>query len=266
MQLHYKKFGTGCPLIVLHGLYGSSDNWYSFGRKLSEYFTVYLVDQRNHGRSPHRPDFNYDVLTADLEELLDTEKIDYACLMGHSMGGKVALNYAFKNPSRVRKLVVIDIALRSYAAEGNFAPQAFMHQKIVNSLNRLEIAGSKTRSSIEKELSADIPQKPIRQFLLKNLRRNTDGEFYWGLNIKSLKNNLFRILDGIDSDGKTFDNKVLVISGVHSGYINDEDKILYKQVFPNVKIVEMDSGHWLHAEEPEKLLELLIHFLPIKEI
>ena len=265
MQLHYKKFGKGCPLIVLHGLYGSSDNWYSFGRKLSEYFTVYLVDQRNHGLSPHHPDFNYKVMTEDLEELLDTENIEYACLMGHSMGGKVAMNYTLKNPSRVRKLVVIDIALRSYSIEGDFAPQASFHQKIVDSLNRLDINSTNTRALIEKELSVDIPQKPVRQFLLKNLKRNRDGEFYWGLNIKALKNNLFRILEGIDTNNKIFDKKVLVISGVHSGYINNEDKILYKQVFPNVEIVEMDSGHWLHAEEPEKLLELLINFLPIYE-
>jgi pimeloyl-ACP methyl ester carboxylesterase len=204
-------------------------------------------------------------MTEDLEELFATENIEYACLMGHSMGGKVAMNYTLRNPSKVRKLVIIDIALRSYGIEGDFAPQAFFHQKIVDSLNRLDIKNSKTRSSIDKELSVDIPQKPVRQFLLKNIRRNHDGEFYWGLNIKALKSNLFRILEGVDTNGKTFDNKVLVISGVYSGYINDEDKIQYKRVFPNVKIEEVDSGHWLHAEEPEKLLELLVNFLPANE-
>lgn len=257
--------GNGCPLIVLHGLYGSSDNWYSFGRRLSEYFTVYLIDQRNHGHSPHHPDLNYNVLTADLEEFLNNENIDYACLMGHSMGGKVAMNYSLRNPSKVRKLVVIDIALRSYTIEGDFAPQAFIHQKIVDSLNRLDISNTKTRSAVEKALSVNIPQKPLRQFLLKNLKRKQNGDFYWGINIHALKNNLIRLLDGIDTNEKVFDNPVMVISGVHSGYINNADKTLFKNVFPKVKIIEMDTGHWVHAEQPEKLLNLLVDFLPLSD-
>ena len=265
MQLHFRKFGNGCPLIVLHGLYGSSDNWYTFGRRLSEYFTVYLVDQRNHGNSPHHKDLNYKVMTEDLSELLDAENIEKACLMGHSMGGKVAMNYTLLNPSRVRKLVVIDIALRSYALEGDFAPQAFIHQKIVDSLVDLDISDSRTRSAIEKDLSTNIPQKPLRQFLLKNLKRTKEGGFYWGLNIHALKNNLINLLDGVDTSGKIFENPVMVISGIHSGYINENDRDLFMNVFPNVNIIEFDTGHWVHAEQPDKLLNSLVDFLPLKE-
>ncbi len=265
MQLQFKKMGNGCPLIVLHGLYGSSDNWYTFGRRLSEYFTVYLIDQRNHGDSPHHPDLNYEVMTTDLEEFMNSENIDFACLMGHSMGGKVAMNYTLRNPSKVRKLVVIDIALRSYALDGNFALQAIIHQKIVDSLNRLDISKTHTRSVVEKDLSVDIPQKPLRQFLLKNLKRKPDGNFYWGLNIEALKNNFTQLLEGIDTEGKVFDKPVMVIGGVHSGYIQDKDKISFRNVFPGVKIVKMDTGHWIHAEQPEKLLDLLVEFLPVNE-
>jgi esterase len=265
MQLHYKKFGAGCPLIILHGLYGSSDNWYTFGQKLSEYFTVYLIDQRNHGNSPHSPELNYKVMTADLEEFITAENIDYACLLGHSMGGKVAMNYTLQNPSKVRKLVVIDIALRSYATDSTFAPQAYFHQKIVESLNQLDISAAKTRSAVDKDLSVNIPQKPLRQFLLKNLKRKPDGKFYWGLNLQALRNNLIRLLDGINPNNQIFENPVLVISGTQSGYINDEDKNAIYRVFPNAKILELDTGHWVHAEEPEKLLELLVEFLPAKE-
>ncbi|MGD2033712.1 MAG: alpha/beta fold hydrolase [Bacteroidales bacterium] len=265
MLLRYKKFGNGCPLIVLHGLYGSSDNWYTFGKKLSEYFTVYLVDQRNHGESPHHPELNYRVMTGDLEELLLSEHIDYACIMGHSMGGKVALNYTLRHPGKVRKLVVIDIALRSYSHKSNYAPQAFFHRKIVDSLAELDISKTNTRSVIDKDLSVNIPQKPLRQFLLKNLKRNHKGKFYWALNIPSLRNNLHKLLDGIDAKGMVVDIPVMVISGMHSAYIRENDKAMFKKVFPNIRVVELDSGHWVHAEQPVKLLDLLVDFLPLEK-
>ncbi len=204
-------------------------------------------------------------MTQDLAEFFCSENLEYACIIGHSMGGKVAMNYTLQNPSKIKKLVVIDIALRSYSPSGNFAPQAFIHQKIVESLNNLDISVAKTRLEIENRLSVDIQQKPLRQFLLKNLKRNHKGKFYWGLNIKALKNNLTLLLNGVDTENKTFHNPVLVISGVHSGYINSEDKTMFRKVFPRVRIEELDSGHWVHAEHPDKLIELLVDFLPLKD-
>jgi esterase len=261
MKLEFKKFGNGFPLVILHGLYGSGDNWFTIGRNLSSYFTVYLPDLRNHGTSPHSDDHNYDLLTDDLEEFFVDQQITNACLIGHSMGGKTALNFAFKNPDKVAKLVVVDIAIRSYSIEGEFAPQAIMHRRIIDLLLAIDIQHTTSRSEIDKNLSTKIPQKSIRQYLLKNLKRKEDGEFYWGLNLHSLDMNIQRILDAIDCQNITFIKPVLIISGKNSGYITKDDLTDFKDVFPNMIFHELDSGHWVHVEQPEKFLEILRDFL-----
>lgn len=263
MKLFFRKSGKGCPLIILHGLYGSGDNWFTIGRKLSNHFTVYLVHQRNHGLSPHHPDFNYEIMTADLEELFEDEKIESACLMGHSMGGKVAMNFTLRHPDKVKKLVVIDIALRNYILTGKFAPQAIQHQKIVKALSELQINHSDNRSDIDKELSKDIPEKPIRQFLLKNLKRNDQGNFYWGLNLMAIEDNLQSLLIGVNTTQSKFLGPVLVIRGTKSGYISNSDKEEFAQFFPAVIFHDFDAGHWIHGEKPEELIQLLLQFLPI---
>jgi esterase len=263
MKLFFRKSGKGCPLIILHGLYGSGDNWFTIGRKLSAHFTVYLVHQRNHGSSPHHPEFNYEVMTNDLEELFENEKIDSACLMGHSMGGKVAMNFTLRHPHKVKKLVVIDIAMKNYMLSGNFAPQAIMHLKIVKALSELQINHSENRKEIHSELSKDIPEKSIRQFLLKNLKRNEHGEFYWGLNLMAIEDNLSGLMEGINQVQSKFLGPVLVIRGVRSGYISDADKEEFVHFFPAVTIHDFNAGHWVHGEKPEELIQLLIKFLPL---
>ena len=263
MMLNYKKIGNGCPLIVLHGLYGSGDNWYSFARALSPYFTVYLVDQRNHGQSPHSTELNYEVLTTDLEEFLQQHQLEKVCIMGHSMGGKVAMNFTLRNPKKVYKLVVIDIALRSYTANIAASPQLSIHKKIISALDSLDLDFADTREELDKQLARYLPQKPIRQFLLKNIKRSKAGDFSWSLNIEALKNNLSLLLDAIDSSGKTFNGPVLVISGENSGYITEADHNDFRKAFPNVEIVRFPTGHWVHSEQPGMLREKLLEFLPM---
>ena len=267
IKLHFTKLGEGCPLIVLHGLYGSGTNWHNIGKALSSYFTVYLLDQRNHGESPHDPDLNYEAMTDDLREFMDNEKLDSACLLGHSMGGKVAMNFALNYPDRVDKLVVIDIALRSYREDfiGGQTLQSTIHQKIVRALSGLDIDFIETREEADKQLARDLPQRAVRQFLLKNLKRKGNGEFYWGLNLEAVKANLFQVLDKVERSGKTFGKPVLVINGSKSGYITEQDKKEFRETFPAVRIEDLDAGHWVHVEQPEELIKLLTQFLTEKD-
>jgi esterase len=263
-QLHYSKVGKGDPLIILHGLYGSGSNWHTIGKALSQYFTVYMPDQRNHGNSFHDPELNYTILTSDLEEFMNTLRISKACLLGHSMGGKTVMKFTFEHPDRVTKLVVIDIAMRSYMKEfrNNPTMQSAVHQKIVHALTSLDIDFSETRDEVDKQMARYVPQKDIRQFLLKNLKRDETGKFYWGLNINAVKENLSRLLDEIIMPDKPFPGPVMVISGKRSGYISELDKKDFRTAFPAVQIEELDSGHWVHAEQPDELLDLLMKFLP----
>lgn len=263
MKLFFRKSGKGCPLIILHGLYGSGDNWFTFGNKLSKYFTVYLVHQRNHGSSPHHSEFNYEVMTNDLEELFEDEKIESACLLGHSMGGKVAMSFTLRHPHMVKKLVVIDIAMKNYVPSGAFAPQATAHQNIIQSLIELPIHHFENRNDVEKELSTNITEKSIRQFLLKNLKRNEQGDFYWGLNLMAIEDNLIGLMDGVNKTQSKFLGPVLVIRGTQSGYISNTDKEEFLQFFPAVEIHDFDAGHWIHGEKPRELIQLLLKFLPL---
>jgi len=261
MILEYKKYGNGFPLIILHGLYGSGSNWYSIASELNSYFTVYLPDLRNHGLSPHNDEINYNIMTTDIEEFFSYQNIEKANLIGHSMGGKLVMNFALKNPSKIEKLIIIDIALRSYSVDGDFAPQALVHRNIIDSLKTLDIKSSKSRSEIDQKLAEHIKQRSIRQFLLKNLKRNENGDFYWGLNLHALDKNLYRMLDAIEFQNRSFNGPVLVISGKNSGYINEEDKKDFKIAFPNMTFVEFDTGHWVQVEQTEKFVECIEKFL-----
>jgi esterase len=261
MKLVFKKFGSGCPLIILHGLYGSGDNWYSIGKALSQNFEVYLVDLRNHGSSPHHPDMNFDLMTSDIEEFFIDEKLEKVCILGHSMGGKIAMNFTLNNPNKVVKLVIVDVALRSYTTTGDYSQEANTHRKIVDSLAKLDISGSRSRKDIDLELSQYITQKPLRDFLLKNLDRQKSGEFSWTLNIESLNNNLTNLLEGINPGKRIFGGPVLLITGKQSIYVTAEDYVQFRNVFPQIRIEEFDTGHWVHAEQPEKIINLLVEFL-----
>jgi esterase len=261
MRLNFRKTGTGFPLVILHGLYGSGSNWFSIATDLGSSFTVYMPDQRNHGDSPHSDELNYELMTSDLETFFIEHNIEKACLMGHSMGGKIAMDFTLKNPSKVEKLIVVDVALRSYAVEGLFAQQAFIHRNIVDSLKSLDISNTQSRKEIDNRLSLRINQLSVRQFLLKNLKRNEKGNFYWGMNIQSLDANLHRMLDGVQFQNKAFTGRVLVISGKNSGYIKEDDLTDFKTAFPKMIFTEFDSGHWVHIEQTEKFLECIKDFL-----
>lgn len=252
MKLNFKKSGSGVPLIILHGLFGSADNWFSVAKELEKDFTLYLIDQRNHGDSPQSGDWNYEVMAEDIKELMDDERIGSANLMGHSMGGKTAMKFAFKYPEKVNKLIVADIAPRFYPVH---------HQEILEGLNAIPIDELKSRKEADDILSKYINNTGIRQFLLKSLGRNESGGFMWKINLPVITQKIDNVGEEIVSD-KTFDKPTLFMGGENSDYISDNDKEEISELFPNSHVIFIkNAGHWLHAEQPAAVVETVRAFL-----
>jgi esterase len=261
MKLFCRQSGTGQPLLILHGLYGSGDNWHSVGKVLSQYFEVFLIDLRNHGNSPHHPEMNYEVMIDDLKEFIIDRSLDQIYLVAHSMGGKVAMGYTLQNPDKVAKLVIVDIAMRSYETQETFNKEAAAHKIIIESLGKIDISGSRSRADIDQQLAGYLSHKPLRDFILKNLKRNAEGKFYWALNVAALKDNLSKIMQGIDANNNIFNRPVLLIKGKKSVYVNNEDYQQLRNTFSKIKMEELETGHWVHAEQPENVTALIKEFL-----
>lgn len=252
MQLHFQELGEGKPLIILHGLFGSSDNWMTIGRKLAETFKVFLIDQRNHGDSPHSKTHNYEVMAADLKEFIETHEIEQPHIMGHSMGGKTAMQFAVENPDLFDQLIVVDIAPKAYPVH---------HDTILKGLKSIDLSHLKSRTDADKALAEYVPEKGVRQFLLKNLTRDDDKSFTWKINLPVIEASIETIGQGLEKKLATEKN-VLFIGGADSDYIRKEDTITIVNFFPNatVKMIE-GAGHWIHAEKPDEFLEMVEDFL-----
>jgi esterase len=267
MRLYARKMGEGPALVILHGLYGSSDNWLTIAKSLATNYAVLLPDLRNHGRSAHDYAMNYDNMSEDVIEMLDELSIEKAVIMGHSMGGKVAMTIALNWPERVDKLVVVDIAPVSYLSKEASPEAGTDHAKIIYALRSLDTSSLKSRAEADKRLSYSIPHTGTRQFLLKNLHKAVSGEYAWRINIKSIEDNLKAIMDNIclkskERDCETQSFPVLFIRGEASKYVAEMHYPAIKKIFPKSTITTLfDAGHWLHAEQPEAFLEVLKDFL-----
>ncbi|MCR9249784.1 MAG: alpha/beta fold hydrolase [bacterium] len=251
MKLHFRKYGEGEPLLILHGVFGSSDNWQTVGKAFAENYEVYLIDQRNHGNSPHHEDFNYDVMANDLLELMDDHKLESAHILGHSMGGKTAMNFAATFPERVKKLIVVDIAPKFYAPH---------HQQIIEGFRSVDLDALTSRGEADKAMSTVISNMGIRLFLLKNLKREDSG-FGWKINLDVIERNITNVGSGLEADQK-FDGHTLFIAGGNSDYIQEHDFGLISSHFSNYKFEKIEgAGHWVHAEKPKELFEIVSKFL-----
>ncbi len=256
MQLFHRKFGEegDQTIIILHGIFGTSDNWYSYARRLSqEGFEVFTLDQRNHGQSPHSDNFNYLAMTDDLFDFIDEHEIEDPILLGHSMGGKVAMRFALENPQMVNKLIVVDISLKAYGPRKQ-------HKSIIKAMKSVDLALVKTRKEVEDQIANLVPELRIRQFILKNLHRKEKDEFEWRINIPGIEQNLDQLFDGIDTITK-FEKPTLFVKGGASDYIllEDYDQIRYN--FPNAEIITIaDASHWVHVESPERFYQLTMGF------
>ena len=251
MKLNFKVSGEGEPVLILHGLLGSLDNWQTIARKMSEKFKVYIIDQRNHGKSPHSSEMNYKVMADDVVELMDDENIPSAFVIGHSMGGKTAMQLAAEHPERVEKLVVVDIAPKEYEAG---------HDKIFEALYSLNLGDIQSREDADEMLAKKISDYGIRQFLLKNLSREKEG-FEWKINLEDIHQNYDKITSEIHF-AWPFDKPVLFIRGGKSDYITEADFDQIHSLFPNSEIKTIkEAGHWVHAEAPDQILEIVSKFL-----
>lgn len=252
MELFYREFGQGNPVIILHGLFGFSDNWQTIAKSLADHHLVITPDLRNHGRSPHVPGHSYPEMADDLKTFMEAHWVFSAAIVGHSMGGKAAMQLALSHPDLVERLVVVDIA--PGRAEDN-------HSSIFDALLDMDLSKMKSRQEAETYLSERIADVGTRQFLLKNITRESDGSYTWKMNLPVLRRHFNDILAPVES-ADPFDKPVLFIRGSRSNYIKDADFPLIKTLFPQAEIVTVeDAGHWVHADKPAELLLLLKQFL-----
>ncbi len=264
MKLFYRKTGSGRPMIIMHGLYGSSDNWMGVAKLLSDRFEVWLPDLRNHGRSPHDDNQNYELMRDDIRQMMDDTGLERAVLLGHSMGGKVAMCFAQHHPDRIEKIIVADIAPKSY--KDLYREESPNHRDILYSMKNAGLSIAKTRRDIDNILEDTIKSRRVRSFLMKNLDRRDDGSYRWTLNLDVLIRELDNIMDGVNTN--CFDPAfpltgfpALFIRGEKSPYINDEDIETIERIFPGAQLVTIEgAGHWLHAEKPGEFADAVRTF------
>lgn len=250
--LHSKIIGNGKPLLILHGLFGMSDNWMTLGRHFAEYFEVHLIDLRNHGRSFHDDCMNYEVMSRDIWEYCHHYHLNSVYVLGHSMGGKTAMFWAVQHPEMVEKLIVADIAPKKYSNR---------HQLIFKALNSIDFEVLKTRKEVERKLSETISDLGILQFLLKNVYHQTTEKLAFRFNREVLEKN-YALLNETLPPFATFDKETLFLKGEKSDYIRDEDQSLIQAHFPQSNIATIsNAGHWLHAENPNVFYENCMLFL-----
>jgi pimeloyl-ACP methyl ester carboxylesterase len=251
MKLYFKKIGEGSPLLIVHGLFGSADNWGTLAKKLAINHTVYLIDLRNHGRSPHSELMTYDLMADDLFNLINDEEIHNPVLLGHSMGGKAALEFSKKYPNVLRKLIIADIGIKSYPMH---------HDVILKGLKNVNLNLINTRNTAQQALSEFVKEVGIQQFLLKNLYWIEKGKLAWRMNLSVIAENIHEILKEIKVDKTNI--QTLFLRGELSDYILEEDYSELFNKFPNSEIKTIvNAGHWLHAENPKDFFKEVNDFI-----
>ncbi len=253
MKLFFRKMGSGKPLFILHGLFGSSDNWQTLGKRFAENYTVYFIDQRNHGRSPHSPEHTYKVMSDDLTELIEDEKLDKVILMGHSMGGKTAMYFAVNHPEKVDKIVVVDIGPKEYP---------ITNKDILDAVEKVKLKDVNSRKQVEEVISHDIKDPRTVQFILKNLYWDDNQKLTWRFNTEALKNALATIAEATPIPAKPLQIPALFIKGEQSEYVAPTDMELINRFFSNARLVSIpQSGHWVHADNPGEFYKVVMEFL-----
>lgn len=253
MTLHSNIIGTGKPFIILHGFLGMGDNWKTLAKQFSELnFEIHLVDQRNHGRSFHSDDFDYDLMAYDLKQYCEENNLNDIILLGHSMGGKTAMLFATKYPKLVNKLLVADISPRYYPIH---------HDAILEGLSRLDFSTLRTRGEADKALSNYVHEAGTRMFLLKNLYWVEKGQLGLRINLEVLKDNVSEVGEALPVHS-TFSKDTLFLRGDKSEYIGEADESIINRHFPNSEITTIsNAGHWLHAENPKDFYKAVINFV-----
>jgi esterase len=250
VRLSYKSQGAaGPPVLILHGLLGSSSNWRSIARRLAKRHRVFALDMPNHGESPHVDTMSYPAMAGDVIAFLDDHDIPTATLIGHSMGGKAAMRVALDAPARVDRLVVVDIAPSVSRRD---------HLPWLRAMDALDLTRVSRRADAENGLVEAIPDAAMRLFLLQNLVSTANG-FAWRINLRAIENSLPALLDfPLDTATQAFGGAALFLRGAQSDYVSQEDETAIRALFPRAEIVTIEgAGHWVHAEQPARFLAAL---------
>lgn len=252
MLLYHQELGTnGKEIVILHGLFGSSDNWLSIAKMLSDNYKIYLLDQRNHGKSFHSSEWSYEAMAKDLQYFVESKNLKNFILLGHSMGGKTAMQYVCNYPNKVAKLIVADIAPKSYPLH---------HMHILQGLQAINLPKLTSRKEAEDILSQYVKEAPVRAFLLKNLYRDGD-RWAWRINLPVIATQISNVGEALKAS-HNFEKPTLFIRGELSDYILDQDFELIYRYFPQARIETIpQAGHWLHAEQPQTFTELMRKFI-----
>ncbi len=259
MKLFYRDFNKGEATIILHGLYGSSDNWLSIAKKLDNNNRVIIPDLRNHGQSPHSLIHSYYDMALDIKELCSLLKLNQVNLIGHSMGGKLAMQFACMFPQIVKSLAVIDIAPINYNCE-KYNKHIRYHRDTIKEMLNYNFKEKKSITEIDNDFSYNIKNISTRQLILKNIKRNK-GIFEWKINIESINNNFYNIFNNSLTNNHLFHKSSLFIKGENSDYIDIQDLKIIGKHFPNSKLISIpNTGHWIHTENPNCLINILNNF------
>lgn len=251
MKLYYQEQGEGPALIIIHGLFGSADNWRSMAKYFSRFARVISVDLRNHGRSPHSDEQNFELMAQDIIELMDGLGIHTANLLGHSLGGKVAMQCAESYPGRVTQMVIVDISLRQY-----FSP----HTPLMDAMLAIDFTSNQQRQDVDEALAETIDDAAVRQFLLMNLKSD-DDVFYWRINLPALKANYLNLMSAVCQQATITVPSFFVYGGA-SDYVTEEDMDDIKQHFTQASFYKIEgAGHWVHAEKPQLFKRVVEEFL-----
>ncbi|MDI9246510.1 alpha/beta fold hydrolase [Marinobacter sp. CHS3-4] len=259
MELNYKVVGEGRPVILLHGLFGSLDNLGVIARGLQDKWQIHALDLRNHGKSPHTDTMTYPEMADDVLAYMDAQGLETASVLGHSMGGKVAMQLALQAPERITSIIVADISPVTYQPR---------HDHVLEGLKAVDLAALGSRTDADRALSEYVEEAGVRQFLLKNLAPVPAGEqdasgarYRWRLNIPVIDQSYSDLSSAPEGEGP-YEGPVLFIKGSDSAYIQTKHRDTIKSLFPNadLRIIE-GTGHWLHAEKPDTFIALCRRFL-----
>ncbi len=252
MNLHFRSYGSGPPLIILHGLLGSLDNWATLARRWGQSFHVLSFDARNHGRSPHSATMTLEAMVEDLHGFMARQSIPTSPLLGHSMGGSTVMHFAVTYPALVDALVVVDIAPRPYGRS---------HDVIFNAISGLDLAEFSTRQDVENALAPAIPDIATRRFLLKNLSRSDSGELTWKMNLLVLRDRYAQLGGELAHEARC-EKPALFVKGGRSEYLIESDRELIRRHFPKSEfLIIPGAGHWVHADAPDELFTAVVEFL-----
>jgi esterase len=252
MRLHYRVQGEGQPLVILHGLLGSLDNWQSMGKRLAALRRVYSLDLRNHGHSPHSATMSYGVMAQDMLEFFDEHDLHAPAVLGHSMGGKVAMQLATRHPENIDKLLIVDISPKAYPPS---------HRPLLAAMEQLDLRGSSSFAELDRALVPAIADPALRQFVLKNLTREGSGEFRWRIALDEISRSYDALTEKI-SIATPFPKPACFIRGEQSNFIEDHDLPAILEAFPRAEVVTIHrAGHWVHIDAADAFYAAAVKFL-----